>query len=295
MLNTIQATPAFKIGEPFQEKVNEHNLHLLMEISEGSVTLAIYREGKKMLVALEHYLITQNADGIERQLEDFLLTHEWIRKNYKAVWICFTTADAMLFPEELHDPSIQELIMNTVMGDLPDGEVINELIDGKNMYCVYRMPSTLYDLIGSRFGEESATHFYAVAVKTNPATASNNGLRVVIGHGRMVVSLIGNGKLKLMQNYPCKNGQEAAYHLLNIRRQFDLDQETVPLELSGMVEENSALYNEIKKYFLQVSLVERPETLNYAEGFDEYPAHYFQTIYNLAICVSSEVDWEEER
>jgi len=288
MLNTIQVIPSFRIGDPFGEKISEESLHLLMEIGDGSVTLAVYREGKKMLLGLEHYLITENADGIERQLADFLLTHEWVKKNYKAVWICFNTADAMLFPEELHDPAVQELVMNTVMGDLPDGEVINELIEGKSMYCVYRIPSSLYDLIGSRFGEESATHFYTVSARTN--IPSGEGMRVCIGHGRMVVSLVSDGKLILMQNYPARNGQEAAYHLLNIRHQFGLNAETFPVEISGMVQEDSALYTEISKYFLNLTLSERPSVLNYAEAFDEHPQHYFQTIYKLAVCVSLEVD-----
>lgn len=289
MTSSIELIPSFKIGNPFREGGQEHDRHLLLEIGGRSVTLAVYNGEKQLLTGLEHYQLPESFEEIYRQLEDFLLTHEWIRKQYRAVWICFNTSDALLFPEELHDPSIQELVLNTVSGDLPDGDVINELVEKCGFYCVYRVPSSLYDLIGSRFGEESATHIYSVMARFNAANPVQDEMEVVIGAGRMTVQLTLDGKLQLMQSYPCGNGVEAAYFLLNIRQQFGLDAEAIPVVLSGMVEMDSALEQEISKYFRETRFAEKPSGVEHTEEFSQYPAHYFHTISKLALCVSSAV------
>jgi hypothetical protein len=59
--------------------------------------------------------------------------------------------------------------------------------------------------------------------------------------------------------------------------------------LSGMVEMDSALEQEISKYFRETRFAGKPAELEHIEEFNQYPAHYFHTISKLALCVSSAV------
>lgn len=286
MVNSPNFVPAFKLGTALQSAKPEEEQHLLIEISNSTVTLAIYGETQHKVAALEHFIFPEHQEQYHSLLEDFFLTHHWFRKNYRAVWISFSSNEAMLYPEELHDTMIQEQALELLTGDLSEGEVVNDLIQKAGVACVYRIPTILYNLIGSRFGEESATHLYALLPRYHAIVSNPDIMEVAVGNKQMTVFLRKKGKLMLVQQYPCLNGAEAAYHLLHIKQQFGLDVETFPVQLSGMIDPDSALEKEISRYFRNVSFAMLPTDLQLSEDFFELPTHYFHNIYKLAACVS---------
>jgi hypothetical protein len=71
---------------------------------------------------------------------------------------------------------------------------------------------------------------------------------------------------------------DVVYYLLNICQKFGLSQEATHLSLSGLIDKDSALFKDIYQYFSDISFNEGV-SLN-----DDYPAHYFTSIYQLAAC-----------
>lgn len=278
--------PAFKLGKVPGTGKQEEEHHLLIEMSGSTVTLAIYDAAQHKVATLEHFVFPEQQERYYSLLEDFFLTHHWVRKNYRAVWISFSSSDAMLYPEELHDTMIQEQALELLTGDLSEGEVVSDVVEKAGISCVYRIPAVLYNLIGSRFGEESATHLYALLSRYHAVSPNPDMLEVVVGNKQMTIYLRNKGKLMLVQQYPCNNGAEAAYHLLHLKQQFELDAEIFPIQLSGMIDPDSALEKEISRYFRNISFAMLPTDMQLSEDFFELPTHYFHNIYKLAACVS---------
>jgi hypothetical protein len=50
-----------------------------------------------------------------------------------------------------------------------------------------------------------------------------------------------------------------------------------------MVDENSALYADLKKYFVAIQFPPAPATLTCSEGFEEYPQQYFHSLFSAAL------------
>ena len=63
-----------------------------------------------------------------------------------------------------------------------------------------------------------------------------------------------------------------------------LEIENIPVEISGMIERNSALSLEIHKYFNSVSFAELPAGSNYSEKITKHPSHYFSYIFAVDSC-----------
>jgi hypothetical protein len=63
-----------------------------------------------------------------------------------------------------------------------------------------------------------------------------------------------------------------------------MDCETVQISASGLLDDRSALFTELKKYFLHVALESRPDEFIYDPVFDDYPPHFFTPLFNLALC-----------
>ena len=112
---------------------------------------------------------------------------------------------------------------------------------------------------------------------------AENQLSVDFGSNYFRVLVKSGGQIKLIQTYQYKTPLDVVYFLLKICYEFNLDQTEVHLILSGLLEKNSSLYHELQNYFLHVHFVHAP-------GFrlpeEEYPQHFFTSLYNLAACAS---------
>jgi hypothetical protein len=52
-----------------------------------------------------------------------------------------------------------------------------------------------------------------------------------------------------------------------------------------MVTENSALYKELYKYFIQIRLEALSNQFQYPQEINNYPSHYFSHLFSVAACV----------
>jgi preprotein translocase subunit SecA len=91
--------------------------------------------------------------------------------------------------------------------------------------------------------------------------------------------------LQVIKNFEFSTPDDAVYHLLNICQSFEVDATKTGLIISGMVDANSNLYNELYKYFLKIDFTTLPENFNYTEEIKNSPAHYFSHLFATAACV----------
>jgi hypothetical protein len=123
-------------------------------------------------------------------------------------------------------------------------------------------------------------HQYSLLLK-NPVNR-NEGLDVIFYSQKIVVHLIKDGKQQLINSYKYQKAEDVSYTLLNICKQFQL--ENVHLEISGLLEETSALYKEIYKYFTDIEFTSLSPANNYSEEITKFPAHYFSYIFAIDSC-----------
>ena len=87
-----------------------------------------------------------------------------------------------------------------------------------------------------------------------------------------------------MQTFLYQVPEDVVYFLLNICRQFELSPEEAALIISGYVEDDSALFTEVRKYFLHCIMDEPPQTFT-GSVFNPMPAHFFSWLLKMALCV----------
>jgi hypothetical protein len=76
---------------------------------------------------------------------------------------------------------------------------------------------------------------------------------------------------------------DVVYYLLKICYELNLDQSETYVVVSGLIDKDSALYNELHNYFLNLHFAQAP---SYSLPQNEHPHYYFTSLYNLAACVS---------
>jgi hypothetical protein len=94
-----------------------------------------------------------------------------------------------------------------------------------------------------------------------------------------------SGQLQLIQHFAYQDSKDVLYNLLNCCHQLQMNREVLVLELSGMVEKKSALYDDLELYFLNIRFDSMEDSIKMTDELIQYPNHFFSSLLKMTICV----------
>ena len=131
----------------------------------------------------------------------------------------------------------------------------------------------------------SATISHQYSLLPDSTGLSGTKLFIVFYQNKFSVLCCKQNQLQVIQQFEYANAYDVAYYLLAIAEQYTLDVNEVELQLCGMINENSALYNELDKYFKHLSFQPLPDVFDYVDDIQALPSHYFAHTFLFAACV----------
>lgn len=146
----------------------------------------------------------------------------------------------------------------------------------------YLVPSAIHAVIRKNFPHSPFLHAYTPYLKNTDPTAADH-ISVHFSPGSCRVIVVKNNQLQLAQIYSYSVPLDIVYILLKIFSEWNLPKQETVVYLSGLIEKDSALYNDLYAYFLKLEFAV-PFLPVTDEG--EHPPHYFTSLANLAKCVS---------
>ena len=177
------------------------------------------------------------------------------------------------------------LLLNTMYGLNGTAPVVAESIAEWQVYNVYAVPKDVHEWISKKFAAGKYWHQYTVNIKNiNPATEGGH-LLVDLRKDDFTLLAAGNHKLLLAQTFLYSTPDDVVYYLLKVCEQFGLSQKEVHIGLSGLVDQQSALYRELYQYFLYVEFRDAAWTIPVSAN-SESPLHFFTSLNDLSQCAS---------
>ena len=187
----------------------------------------------------------------------------------------------MLVPFALYDSSQNNEVLNLVHGDLQTpSTLLTDVITKEGIYNVFRVSTPVYTAVQSQFPHAVSTHQYTGML--HQKERDKNKLSVIFYSQKIVVALFKNDKYHLFNSFNYRTAEDVSYTLLNICRQFEVPD--IDLEISGLLEKNSALFKEIYKYFTNITFAVLPDGCKYSDDILQYPSHYFSHIFAFDSC-----------
>lgn len=196
--------------------------------------------------------------------------------SFYLVKVCYDYPGNMLVPSVGFRHEDASLLKHFAPGS---AITITELIAEWQLYNVFAVPKEIHDWVTARYPSAKNWHQVSVSLKNISAAATDGCLQVDIRHTGFSVIVVRNGKLLIAQTYEYNTPEDILYYLLKICRQFSLSQSTVKLELSGLVEKESALYRVLYQYFAVIYFRDAEWKIG-----SEYPLHFFTSLNDLARC-----------
>ena len=248
----------FEILPPAYEP---ENCSLICEVSNEGFSYCIKEEEANSFVGLAvyHFEKGKPAVGFPIALQVIFHQKEIFTKNFKKVCIVYS------FPQSVLDSN--NMILTDVIAD-------------QSMYNCYRLPAATLEMVKNQFPNASIAHQYSLILKK--PVEEKDRISVIFYTQKVVVDLVKGHKHQLVNSYNYTTPQDISYILLNICHQFDI--KNIHLVISGLIEENSALYKEIYKYFDDIEFSGFREGYQYSSEITTFPSHYFSYIFDIDSC-----------
>ena len=248
---------------------------LICELSHYHIGLA-GADASGQIAWLQYY---EKATPLTSADVSSLLQHEPVAsKRFNSLLIGSAFPDATLVPGRL----ATEKGLHTFLKNAPDQNIFVDEVPVQNLQVVYSVPAAFYNLLQQEFTVHSM-HVHTAAIKMLD-TAAANYMALHFTPKEFRVLAVKNGEVQLAQIYPFTTPLDVVYYLLMISAQYNMPQSETVVELSGLVDESSALFKELYQYYTQVQL---SGAASVALPENNYQPHFFSSLYNLAACASS--------
>ncbi|MFL5810508.1 MAG: DUF3822 family protein [Flavisolibacter sp.] len=249
---------------------------LLLEMGRDYCSYAFWDKKANAIDRLQ-FISFEEIDAAD-QLSNII--DELGHHQFEKVIFCSAFPEAILTPRKYFENSYEML---DIIYDQPAQTYQHDEIPEWQMTNMYSVPDAFCQLIKNRFPGVQFVHAYTPAIKVYNGYVADSQLSVHFTPQHFRVLLKKDSALQLAQTYHYTSPLDIVYYLLNICYEFELEQSSVYIILSGLVEKDSALYTELLQYFSNLHFAHAPE-LQLPDNV--HPHYFFTSLYNLAACVS---------
>jgi Protein of unknown function (DUF3822) len=271
----------FKIGN--SEELNPSQAVLLMEVGETHCCFAIVDFANQMMVQLAYYTMDEKDD--ENSLQTILETHPELRQSFRQTIVSYYLPESLLIPAKFYDYEETQKMLAT-MYEEGSNTVVSESISEWQVYNSYRIPSAIHEFLSRSYSTGSFWHTYSITLKNGWDKNEAGKMLVDFKVDTFSAILIRENSLQLAQIFCYRKAEDVLYWLLKICKQFSTSQNDVKIILSGLIDRQSAVFKELYQYFLNIEFASTENDIQLSRDFEEYPVHFFSSLYKLASCVS---------
>ncbi len=252
---------------------------LSLRVGERHCSFAIVDKASKTLQSLCYY--TSERINAPR-LGALTATHPDLNRTFQAIFVCYDYPQNMLVPagdEQLKEPGP---LVSTIYRSTESPVMISEPVKRLDLQNTFWVPAQIHEWVTGKYPTARFCHEYSLLIQTLEVSEATNCLVIDFRKEDFVVLAIKNGQVKLVQTFCYVTPDDVLFYLLKVCGQFSLSQQEVQLRLSGLIDRQSALYNSLYQYFIQVEF----RMPVWKSQDHQYPAHFFTSLNDLALCES---------
>lgn len=259
-------------------------LNLFLFIEEHSIQAAIFNDGNTQLFEICSFDFTSEKRTVEQANEElayFLSEFGILKHKFNHVSVQVLNRLFTLVPQAYSDPNLKGLLeFNTGAKDI--GTVQTNLVN--NSICfTYTYDLELMAFIEKTFSAARIDHAGAGTIDLFLNLPSFKNSDVFLNmHGSCLELIIKSKHTLLFYNiFKYDSNEDVLYFLLFSCEQFQLNKETLRLQIAANKPANDELFLLIKKYVRNVNFVSS-KALD--KPVNDLPNHYYFNILNKHLC-----------
>jgi len=243
---------------------------------------------RPVTIRVYHWSRQKNNDG-EAIFRGILEDDEILsRFQPNEIFLVYNYPESNLVPEKFYSAGVTRPVTDLIYGDLSTDLLFDEKIPWFEFHNVYRVPAQIHFLMQEKFPRARYWHFYSLQLKCHKMfTAKEEAafVKVFFYPDKMILLASKSGQLQLIQHFTYQNSKDVLYYLLHCCHELNLDRQELILELSGMIDIKSALYDDLELYFLNIRFDQLEDSIKHTDELLEFPIHFFSSLLKMTICV----------
>ena len=258
---------------------------LLMEVGPQHVFFGVMGMGNNEIQQVAFYSGNQQEEEV--LLYQVFEKHPELKNSFYQVIIAWQVAQNILIPEKFYQEQSTNTLLEVLHGQTNNHKVISEKVEGFDFYNVYQAPQHMYDWMNRHYSHAKYLHGFTAGIRNIHFPPDETPQLIVdFKPSQITVYAIKHNQLQLVQMFPYESPADLVFYLARICFQLGILQQEVKIIIEGLIDESSAAYASLHKYFTHVQFDQVPDQVRFTEDFKEHPAHFFSSIYKLAACVS---------
>ncbi|HEY0299544.1 MAG TPA: DUF3822 family protein [Arachidicoccus sp.] len=253
-------------------KIPSDFLHL--EVGASHIALTAFDEYKIAAHDFEFYGFDLN-DNFENVLSQVYAQSVFLKHDYKHIKIIWENAHAQYVPACFYNDSVSDAIDAFTEKSLAKQK---RLLKKNDSFVIpFSVDEDKWQLLHKEFSHAEDSHKYYEIIHQSFASANDDKLHLLLIFypNHFIITAQKNGKLQFINSFVFSSGTDVVYYLLNTAKQLNTSISESLVTLSGLIDGDSALFQEIYKYVPHIDVDSAENATFLKENFSEYPSHFF--------------------
>lgn len=258
--------------------IEKKPITLLIEISKVGVALLWVANNPKKIIGAEVFSLAEQ-ESMDNLLSSILAEIRQNKNKPEKIKLFYDTPESLLIPNTFFKNEIEAETLNLMFGEDDDTVVKSEQINELNIQHIYRISKNIESLLISNFPKAKFCHSTTKQLKTDVMV---NSMICMMFNNVIKVFLYKSGQLQIVKHFSFTTHEDVAYSLLNTCSVYGVDPSDVQLRLMGMLAKESAVYQTLHNYFLDIDFDNNASGIQMGNEFSELPKHYLAHLIELA-------------
>jgi hypothetical protein len=252
--------------------------HLLVQHHDSFCGFLLFDPQQQQVHAWVLYELTAPLD--ETMLSQLTERQEWLRSSFRSVTIADYNAVNTLVPKPFFIPGSEKQLPEVVPG-LHHNHILLEDATA-DVVNLFQVPAAAYTAFARLFPAARWKHHETAVLQQLPTEEAK--INMELWFHRVFLFAEQNGKWLLLQQRAYQTPEDVLYHVLNCKKQFGMRDE-VMVTVTGMIEEQSALYKLLHQYILNLE-PEQQLVYGFPPNTSDIPNHTKSSLDRILTCVS---------
>ena len=183
---------------------------------------------------------------------------EFLNHPYKRVNIMIADKRFTIVPLELFEEEQAELLFYHNHQKRENEAVHHNILQKNNVVIVFGIDKSAYTFLKEQYPE---AHFYSQSTplidyfSVKSRLGNSKKMYASIRRESIDIYCFEKGRLLLANSFECTLTEDRIYYLLYVWKQLEFDQKRDELHLTGTLPDKEVLMNELKKFILQVFIM----------------------------------------
>ena len=208
-------------------------------------------------ILLKHYIYDPSLPAEQHLTECGRILKEESLLDFEGEKVLMVdTLCTSLIPRQLFDEKLKgELLRKTCSVEEGDPVHYRPVRNG-TFYLVFSVPQSVAALQHQFQGEVKIIHvsecMVSLADQVQASDHQRGAVLIDVQPFTLDILVIQGDQIRLLNRYPLKESSAFIYHTLNTLQQLNMDRETIPIYMSGIIHEEHELFGTLGKYIRKI-------------------------------------------